>query len=637
MKSLGLRQQIALVVFISITFATLIISITLYTFNQKRAFTDAVHSSEEMVQAAALSFSQAVAADDEVLLDALLHELQSRKHLYITEAYVVMHDGLIKAHSVPEEYGKKYPSPPLLTGREPSRLSEVTAITGESFSVVSLLQYRGHSLGALVVTFSTSHIFQKALNELFWIIGVTIFVLIIAGLGVFVYGRMIVKRVDALKEKAIGIGRGEWGEPIAVEGSDEISHLTEAFNRMGKDLAELRRKDLKSAERITQLNRELTTQLSRIKGLKEQLAEENTALRSELTLLHKPGEIIGSNGALRQLILQAQQIASLPVTVLITGESGTGKELVARYLHEGGVRSSGRFVTVNCAALPTSLIENELFGHEKGAFTGASSTRRGKFEEADGGTIFLDEIGEIPLEAQSKLLRILQTGELSRVGGSAHISVDVRVIAATNKDLQEEVKLKHFREDLYYRLKVVELTCPPLRERRDDIPALAQHFIDHYSRKLDREVVGISPSALTLLSSYRWPGNIRELENMTARAVALARSKVLGADDFTINQEECAPLQESTRGTETDEFDRLIALCGLSKEELSDEGWEKIIQRCEKICLQTVLNRNRNQKEAATTLGLTQSKLHRLKKKLHIEKSANTNAAESGESISKSK
>jgi transcriptional regulator with GAF, ATPase, and Fis domain len=620
MKTLGLRQQIALVVFISITFATIIICITLYFFNQKRAFTDAVHSSEEMVQAAALSFSQAVAADDEVLLDALLHELQSREHLYITEAYVVMPDGLIKAHSIPEEYGKIYRAPALLTGKEPSRLSEVTAVAGDSFSVVSLLQYRGHPLGALVVTFSTSHIFQKALYELLWIVGVTVLVLIIAGLGVFAYGKMIVRRLDALKEKAIGIGRGEWGDPIKVEGSDEISHLTQAFNRMRSDIVELRRKDLKSADRITQLNRELTTQLTQIKGLKEQLAEENTALRNELTLLHKPGEIIGSNGTLRQLILQAQQIASLPVTVLITGESGTGKELIARYLHDGGSRSRGRFVTVNCAALPTSLIENELFGHEKGAFTGAFSTSRGKFEEADGGTIFLDEIGEIPLEAQSKLLRVLQAGELSRIGSSAHISVDVRVIAATNKNLQEEVKLKRFREDLYYRLKVVELGCPPLRERREDIPALAQHFIEHYSHKLDRKIVGISPSALKLLSTYSWPGNIRELENMTARAVALARSKVLGPDDFIINLDEGRPLQGTTKASETDAFDRLLGLCGLTKEELSDDGWEKIIKRCESICLQAVLNRTGNQKEAAGILGLTQTKLHRLKKKLHIEK-----------------
>ena len=519
MKKLGLRQQLALTVFLSITFATVVIGVTLYYFNQRRAYTETVRRSEAMVEAAALSFSKAIEANDDVLLDALLYELLSRRHLYITEAYVILPDGRIKAHSIPEEYGKTYPVPPLLAEGKPSRLSEVTATRKESFSVAGLLQYKGFPIGALVVSFSTRHIFQKALYGLFWIIGVTVPVLIIAGLGAFAYGKRMVARLEALEEKAIAIGRGEWGEPVEVKGDDEIGNLARAFNRMRLDIIEFRKREIRSADRINQLNRALTEQLSQIKGLKEQLAEENAALREELKMLHKPGEIIGANGALRELLTRARQVASLPVTVLITGESGTGKELVARYLHESGRRSKGPFVTVNCAALPPNLIENELFGHEKGAFTGATSMRKGKFEAADGGTIFLDEVGEIPLEAQSKLLRVLQSGEFSRVGGESHVSVDVRVIAATNKDLAEEVRRKAFREDLYYRLKVVELTCPPLRERREDIPALVQHFIGLYSRKLDREVIGVSPSALRLLSSYDWPGNIRELENMTARAV----------------------------------------------------------------------------------------------------------------------
>ncbi|MEE8185026.1 MAG: sigma-54 dependent transcriptional regulator, partial [Thermodesulfobacteriota bacterium] len=353
---------------------------------------------------------------------------------------------------------------------------------------------------------------------------------------------------------------------------------------------------------------------------KELLAEENATLRNELKLLHKPGEIIGSNGTLRQLMLNAQQVASLPVTVLITGESGTGKELIASYLHEADSRSKGPFVIVNCAALPSTLIENELFGHEKGAFTGASSMSRGKFELANGGTIFLDEVGEIPLEAQSKLLRVLQLGEFTKIGGETHISVDVRVIAATNKDLQEEVKQKRFRDDLYYRLKVVELRCPPLRERREDIPALVQYFIEFYSHKLGREVLGVSPSALKLLSSHRWPGNIRELENMIARAVALASSKVLGPVDFNLDMDEKISIKDTTEALKTDDFEGLLNLCRLHVEELSDNGWEKIINRCESICLKAVLNRTGNQKEAAGVLGLTQTKLHRLKKKHHVER-----------------
>ncbi len=623
MKKLGLRQQLALAVFLSITFATLVICVTLYYFNQKRVFTDTVNGSEEMVQAAALSFSQAIEFNDDVLLDALLHELQSRKHLHITEAYVILPGGRIKAHSIPEEYGKTYPIPKLLASTKPSRLSEVATLQKDKFSVVSLLQFKGYPIGALVVSFSTKHIFQKALHELFWIIIVTVPVLIVAGIGVFFYGEKIVRRLDVIKEKALGIGRGERGEPLAVRGDDEISHLAQAFNDMNSDISELRKKDLASAERISRLNSELTGQLSEINGLKEQLAEENIALRNELKLLHEPGEIIGSNGTLRSLIAQARQVASLPVTVLITGESGTGKELIARYLHEAGSRSKGPFVVMNCAAMPTTLIENELFGHEKGAYTGATSMEKGKFEVANGGTLFLDEVGEIPIEAQSKLLRVLQLGEFKRIGGETDISVDVRVIAATNKDLHEEAQKRNFREDLYYRLKVVELTCPPLRDRLDDIPVLVQHFIELYSRKLDREVLGVSPSALKLLSGYAWPGNIRELENLTARAVALTGSKVLGPADFKLGRDDGKSSYKessevSSEVSTSGDFERLLGLCGLNKEDLSEGGWQKILDSCESICLKAALERASNQKEAAETLGLTQTKLHRLKKKHHI-------------------
>ncbi len=619
-NKLGLRQQLALAVFLSITFATLVICLTLYYFNQKRVFTDTVQGSEEMVQAAALSFSQAIEFNDDVLLDALLHELQSRKHLHITEAYVILPGGRIKAHSIPEEYGKTYPIPRLLTSTKPSRLSEVVTQEKDKFSVVSLLQFNGYPIGALVVSFSTKHIFQKALYELFWIIIVTVPVLIITGIGVFSYGEKIVRRLDLLKEKALGIGRGDWGVPLEVRGDDEISHLTQAFNDMHSDISELRKKDLESADRISVLNSELTGQLSQIKALKEQLAEENIALRNELKLLHEPGEIIGSNGSLRQLITQTRQVASLPITVLITGESGTGKELIARYLHEAGSRSKGPFVTLNCAAMPISLIENELFGHEKGAFTDATSMEKGKFEVANGGTLFLDEVAEIPLEAQSKLLRVLQLGEFTRLGGEEDISVDVRVIAATNKDLLEETQKRSFREDLYYRLKVVELTCPPLRDRLEDIPVLVQHFIEHYRRKLEREVVGVSPSALKLLSGYAWPGNIRELENLTARAVALTGSKVLGPADFDLGRAGSSSIKEIYEASTIGDFERLINLCGLNTEALSDDGWTNIINSCESICLKAALDRASNQKKAAEALGLTQTKLHRLMKKHHIEK-----------------
>jgi DNA-binding NtrC family response regulator len=389
---------------------------------------------------------------------------------------------------------------------------------------------------------------------------------------------------------------------------------------MRSDITGLIDKDRKSAVTITALNRDLTVQLDNVKRLKEQLAEENAALREEIRSKHNPGHIIGSEGSLSRLMEQASQLASLPVTVLITGESGTGKELLARYLHEAGARSKGPFITVNCAALPATLFESELFGHEKGSFTGATSLKKGKFEIADGGTLFLDEVGEIPLEAQAKLLRALQLGEVSRIGGAASLHLDVRVVAATNRNLLDEVRAKRFRDDLYYRLKVVELRCPSLRERLEDLPTLVQNFIESYSRKLGKEVLGVSPSALEALAAHSWPGNIRELENMVARAVALTKSKVLGPADFTL-QEEVHDIPDNLPmdGGSAD-FQRLLRICGFSEDDLREKGLEGLLEKFESICVEEKLSKSKSQKEAAEALGLTQTKLHRLLKKFGMQK-----------------
>ncbi len=623
-KKLGLRAQFAIAVFLSIAFATVVICATMFHYSRSRTLEGFVQSSKAMVEASALAFSEAIEANDDVLLDALVHELKSRGELHVKSAFVVLPDGRVKAHSDGAEYGKTYPLPPILAAAGPASLSEVSPDTaGRGFTVSGLLQFKGFPIGALVVSFSTAHIFAQAISELIWIIVMTVPVLVISGLGVLAYGRRVVARLEVLRTRAEDFGQGRWGEPIEVSGDDEISSLTEAFNHMRSDIAHLRERDADSAEKITALNAELTDRLERIKALKEQLAEENLALRSELKELAAPGEIIGANGALRELLGQARQVASLPVTVLITGESGTGKELVARYLHDTGLRAEQPFIAVNCAALPANLIENELFGHEKGAFTGADSMARGKFELAHGGTIFLDEVGELPLEAQSKLLRVLQTGEVVRIGGGEHIPVDVRVVAATNKELFDEVRAKTFREDLYYRLKVVELRCPPLRERIEDLPALVQHFIELYSRKLGREVVGVSPSALDGLKTQKWPGNIRELENLTARAVALAESKVLGPDDFGLGG---ARPSATIRGGEAGEgaageLERLLEITGVPGTELPADGWDRVIDRCEEILLKTALERTESQKEAAEALGITTTRMHRLRKKHQIEES----------------
>jgi len=242
-----------------------------------------------------------------------------------------------------------------------------------------------------------------------------------------------------------------------------------------------------------------------------------------------PAAIVGRSAPMRELFSMMDRVAGTETTVLITGESGTGKELVARALHERSARAKRSFVAVNCAALPESVIESELFGHEKGAFTGAQEQRRGRFELADGGTLFLDEIGELSQAVQAKLLRVLQEGEFQRVGGSSTLRTEARVIAATNRDLEKEVAEGRFRSDLYWRLNVFPLHVPPLRERRSDIILLADHFAEKHGRRSGKPILRISSPAIDLLVTYHWPGNVRELENCIERAVILSTDSVIHA------------------------------------------------------------------------------------------------------------
>ena len=245
--------------------------------------------------------------------------------------------------------------------------------------------------------------------------------------------------------------------------------------------------------------------------------------------------LIGESPALQRVREQIAQVAPTDSTVLIQGETGTGKELVARAIHEQSARRERPLITVNCAALPRELVESELFGHEKGAFTGAVQQRRGRFELADGGTLFLDEIGELTPEAQAKLLRVLQEREFERIGGARTLRVDVRVIAATNRDLHAEVGASRFRADLYFRVNVFPIVLPSLRERRDDIPALLQHFVERTARKLGRAVNGMSPTFVERAKAYDWPGNIRELQNLVERALIMSRDVVLdGSELFAV-------------------------------------------------------------------------------------------------------
>jgi two-component system response regulator HydG len=279
---------------------------------------------------------------------------------------------------------------------------------------------------------------------------------------------------------------------------------------------------------------------------RRKLIQQNRALRQRLDALLQQGAALGTSPAFRRMMTLVEQVAESSATVLIQGESGTGKELVARTIHARSPRRQGPFVAVNCAALPEALLESELFGYEKGAFTGAVGRKPGRFELADGGTLFLDEVADLSLVTQPKILRVLQEGELERLGGTRTVHVDVRIVAATNQDLAQLVREKRFREDLFYRLHVITITVPPLRERREDIRLLAQHFLRIYAAKNNRRLEGFTEEALRHLEGYSWPGNVRELENVVERAVVLARASLIDVGDLPEEIAGALPLPEGT-------------------------------------------------------------------------------------------
>ena len=264
----------------------------------------------------------------------------------------------------------------------------------------------------------------------------------------------------------------------------------------------------------------------------EQMEAELLRLRTELETASLFPSLIGTSSVMQDIYKLMQQVAESDITVLIRGESGTGKELVANSLHANSPRKDEPFVALDCAAIPETLIESELFGHERGAFTGATTQRLGAFERADGGTLFLDEIGDMPYVLQGKLLRVLQEREIQRIGGTAPIPIDIRVITATNKDLEHTVNAGKFRQDLFYRIAAYPITIPPLRERHEDIPLLARHFLEKYTAQAGKSISDISTLTLRLLLQYDWPGNVRELENVIARAVLLETTGVLQADNL---------------------------------------------------------------------------------------------------------
>jgi Nif-specific regulatory protein len=334
----------------------------------------------------------------------------------------------------------------------------------------------------------------------------------------------------------------------------------------------------------------------------EVLEEENRRLQQEVKLTH---QMIGESESMREVYTLLARVAPSSATVLLLGESGTGKELAARAIHLNSSRASKPFVAINCATLTESLLESELFGHEKGSFTGAIAQKRGKLEVADGGTVFLDEVGELSPGIQAKLLRALQMREFERVGGTRTIKVDVRMIAATNRDLKKAIEAGRFREDLYYRLNVVSIPMPPLRERREDIPLLASFFVAEYSRKCKRRVTGISAEARRLICAYDWPGNVRQLENAIERAVVLGATELIAAEDLP--EVICEPRES--------ELERE----GQIKDVQPPAGYYETVKEAKRqLILKTLRQTSGNYTEAAKLLGIHPNNLHRLLRNLNL-------------------
>jgi len=351
---------------------------------------------------------------------------------------------------------------------------------------------------------------------------------------------------------------------------------------------------IEAQQDLEKANSELQLRLKEIEALKNQLQAENKYLQEEIKLNHNFEYIISISKKFQKVLHQIEQVAETDATVLILGESGTGKELIARAIHNISNRRRKPLVKINCAALPANLIESELFGHERGAFTGAMEKKIGRFELADGGTIFLDEIGELPIELQAKLLRVLQEGEFERLGNSKTMKVDVRVIAATNRNLELAIEKKEFREDLYYRLNVFPIVCPPLRERKEDIPFLVKHFCQKHEVKAGKKVTTIPSKVMDALTAYHWPGNIRELENIIERAIILSRNGAIEYGDWMPMAKSVASAKNSLLRLDDVEKEHIM-------EVLKQTGWKVS-----------------GEKGAAKILGLNATTLEARMKKLGI-------------------
>ena len=431
------------------------------------------------------------------------------------------------------------------------------------------------------------------------------------------YEEMFELTTDALKQMSpeeLGEHtRQYFQEPERFEETETL--LLADPEKMFEEVAEVRRPERKMLYRFTAPVHDIQQNvIGRIMVFRDiskeieinQMKVEVSRLRTELEMKYAFDKIVGKSKEIRAVYALMQQAIESNITVLIQGESGTGKELVARAIHFNSPRKAGPFIDVNCAAIPEPLIESELFGHERGAFTGATGQRIGKFESAAGGTIFLDEIADMQPLVQAKLLRVLQEREIQRVGGTGNIPIDVRVIAATNKDLEAAVKTGEFREDLFYRIAGFPIPIPALRKRREDIPLLGHHFLQEYAKAADKSISGFSTGALQLLMRHDWPGNVRELENTIERAVLLETSDVLQAGNPALSS-----LYSTSKG-DTPDSERMPSYLATSTEILSLEEIEK------QALVHTLEVTDNNITKAAEALGISRVTIHRKLKKYKL-------------------
>jgi len=546
---------------------------------------------QDYTDALALPLSRAVSDNDLVLADAYAFDLKTRASLFIDSIRVLDVDGAVLVSASADQTHAGDPAVPAYHNED-------------LVSFSTPLAWNGQQVGLLSVSFERTPV-DRSLEQMDTVIlAIAVVGSLLSALASVWLSKRLLSPLTTLAAQLATLSEEAPAELTRVQESDEIGTITNAFIQA---YDELRKRSLHNREmvlKLEKLTQQLSDELEVNAALCARLTEENKALNQRVRESGPTTMVIGEDGDLQAIVERARQAAQSKLTVLLSGESGTGKEVIARTIHQTSERHDRNFIVVNCAALPENLIESELFGHERGSFTGATERKVGKFLAADGGTIFLDEIGELPLAMQPKLLRVLEARQVDRVGATRPTPVDVRVIAASNRDLEIEVAKGRFREDLYFRLKVIHIHLPPLRERPRDLAALAAAFVVEVAAEMGLPTPVLPPATLDLLRAYSWPGNIRELRHILA--AALSQHPVV-----VLKPEHVQSVLPRSAG------EALARSGGSAGDTLLEAnlGLDTVLDACEKRVLETERARRSTQKEMARHLKLSEARLHRLLKK----------------------